>query len=175
MSSSVSGQGVSTTRMRQDGTQLSGTEGGAIDAAKPPTDGLQLAEAARILGCSIGTVRAHVAAGRLPSAGRYLHKALARADVEELACEVYRWRKHLADDEAYWITSQRVADLLGVSRSRVSALSTRGLLPYVKHRDGVRLYRREQLKVMARARTLSSDNFRTARSGSALAGGPRKA
>ena len=64
----------------------------------------------------------------------------------------FDWRAHLRDPEPYWITGQRAADVLGVNVARLNQLATGGKLPYENHRDGTRLYRREQLEVVAQAR-----------------------
>jgi predicted site-specific integrase-resolvase len=118
-----------------------------------PVDAVTLLEAAGILGCSVSSVRRHVAAGRLHSGRRrYKHRALSRADVEDLAVAVYDWRGHVHDPESYWLTGQQAADVYGVNRARLGELSRADRLPYVVHRDGVRLYRRHQLFVLARAR-----------------------
>ncbi len=56
------------------------------------------------------------------------------------------------DPEPYWLTGQRAADVLGVNRSRLGHLSRADFVPYVVHRDGTRLYRRDLLEVVAQAR-----------------------
>jgi excisionase family DNA binding protein len=50
------------------------------------------------------------------------------------------------------VTGTEAAALLGVSHQRVNQLAVGGRLPYVTHRNGTRLYRREQLEVVAQAR-----------------------
>ncbi len=117
-----------------------------------PIDPVTLVEAALILGCSRATVRRMIASGDLPPAERYRHRQLARADVEALALQVYRWRQHLSDVEPYWLTAKRAAAVLHVNVSRLNALVTRGFVPFEVHTDGTRLYRREQLEVVATAR-----------------------
>ena len=42
--------------------------------------------------------------------------------------------------------------MLGVSGKRVQQLSEADRLPYVEHRDGWRLYRREQIEMVGNAR-----------------------
>ena len=76
----------------------------------------------------------------------------ASGEGDHLAAKVYNWRRHADDPHAYWMGSREAADLLGVSRQRLGQLGDRGLVPYVRHRDGVRLYRREQLLTIANAR-----------------------
>jgi excisionase family DNA binding protein len=118
-----------------------------------PVDAVTLAEAAEILGTSVSSVRRHVLAGRLRAGRRrYKHRSLSRADVEALAASVYDWRGHAHHPDSYWLTGQRAADLYGVNRARLSELSRADRLPYVVHRDGVRLYRRQQLVVLGQAR-----------------------
>ncbi len=65
---------------------------------------------------------------------------------------LYRWRDHLGELDAYWITGQRAADVLGVNVARLNALAVKGFIPHETHADGTRLYRREQLEVVANAR-----------------------
>jgi hypothetical protein len=74
---------------------------------------------------------------------------LLRASVETLATEVYSWRLHTDDELPYWVTGQRAADILGVSRARLSQLAVEHRVPFVRHQDGTRLYRREQLEIIA--------------------------
>lgn len=118
-----------------------------------PVDPVTLAEAARILGFSKSSARRYVLAGRLASHGsRYEHRTLSRAEVEALACEVWNWRRHVDNPDAYWLAGQQAASLLGVSRQRLGKLGDKGFVPYVRGSDGVRLYRREQLLIIANAR-----------------------
>ncbi len=65
---------------------------------------------------------------------------------------MYQWRQHLSDTDPYWVTGWRAADVLGVGTARLTSLSKRGLLPYLVHWDGVRLYRRMQLAMLGQAR-----------------------
>jgi len=113
---------------------------------------LTLEEAASILGCSKSAARRRILAAGISSAGRYEHRSLSRATVEQLALTLYRWRDHLGELDAYWITGQRAADVLGVNVARLNALAVKGFIPHETHADGTRLYRREQLEVVARAR-----------------------
>lgn len=110
-----------------------------------PVDGVSIDEAADILGCSPAAVRRRVLQGFAP---------VSRADVEELASDVYRWRDHLDVDRPYWVTSSQAAVILGVVRKRVRQLSERDLLASLWHRDGIRLYRREQLAIVAQGRSV---------------------
>lgn len=115
-----------------------------------PVDPVTLVQAAAILGCSTSTVRRYVVAGRLAChGGRYEHRSLSLTDVEQFATQVYRWRRHVDDPAAYWVTGQAAADVLGLSRARVTQLAVRDRLPFVVHCDGTRLYRRAQLVIVA--------------------------
>lgn len=117
-----------------------------------PLDPVTLAEAARILGCTPSTVERHIAAGRLERhRRRYKHAALSRTEVEALALELYRWGSGQPDNPwSYFVTGQRAADVLGVSRARLGQLALADRIPYVQHPSGRRLYRRGQLEVMSR-------------------------
>jgi predicted site-specific integrase-resolvase len=124
----------------------------AILLLMAPVDCISLTDAAEILGCSRATVRRHILAGRLESGDRDEPGSMSRDAVEQLARRSYDWRKRLHDDQSYWLTGQRAADVLGVNRARLNQLADRGFVPYVTHDDGTRLYRREQLEVVANAR-----------------------
>jgi excisionase family DNA binding protein len=117
-----------------------------------PVDAVTLSVAADILGVSVSSVRRLIAAGRLPAGRRYQHRTLDRADVEALAAGLYPWWRHTHDPDPYWVTGQRAARVLGVTRARLGQLARADLLPYVGHQDGTRLYRRHQLVVLRQAR-----------------------
>jgi hypothetical protein len=118
-------------------------------AYRPLEDQVSLGEAAQILGCSVSTVRRLVITARTRHGGRARDGALVRANVEALATEVYSWRLHLDDADPYWLTGQRAADVLHVSRARLSQLASDKRVPFVRHQDGTRLYRRDQLEMIA--------------------------
>jgi hypothetical protein len=120
--------------------------------AEPPVDGIGHAEAARMLACHRWTVGAYVKTGRLRSAGKNVRRGLSRTDVEAPACEVYPWWDHLDDEDSYWVTARHVKGILGVNHTRLNQLAVRGFVPFEVHVDGTRLYRREQLEVVANAR-----------------------
>ena len=123
------------------------TAHGRLPTTTIPAEPVSLRVAAAILGCSTWTVRQYVAAGRLAPE----RSSPSRQDVEALAAEIYDWRKHYADPDAFWVTGQRAADALGVSMSRLAQLTHGGVLPFLQHRDGTRLYYRSQLTAMARS------------------------
>jgi hypothetical protein len=102
-------------------------------------------EAGVILGGSAADVGRHLAGGRLDP-------QLSRVDVERLASEIFSWRRHADDEHPYWVTGRRAADLLGVSRSRLGQLADTHSVPYVRHQDGTRLYRRQDLTAIKHAR-----------------------
>jgi hypothetical protein len=95
---------------------------------------LSVAEAARILGCGTDEVPALLDG-----------QPATRESVEQLALEHYRWRRHVDDPDSYWVTLKQASLVLGVSPQRVKQLLESGEVPYVVHRDGVRLMRREEL------------------------------
>lgn len=118
-------------------------------------DGITFEQAAAILGCSTSQVLRYAVEGRLAGGDephrRWEHRWISRAATEELAREVYDWRKRQGDD-SYWVTGKRAADILGVNVARLGQLVAKGFVPFVVHVDGTRLYRREQLEVVANAR-----------------------
>jgi hypothetical protein len=61
-------------------------------------------------------------------------------------------RTHQGDVDPYWVTAQRAAEVLGVNVTRLNQLATRGFPPFETTNSGTRLYRREQLQVVAHAR-----------------------
>ncbi len=63
----------------------------------------------------------------------------------------YEWRFNRYVETPYWIVGGRAAETLGVSQSGLRLLSDADRVPYLRHSDGTRLYRRKQLEVMSRA------------------------
>ena len=121
-------------------------------ATMRPIDPVTYAEAAHILGVTSSTVRRHVLAGRLVRAAPAKERMISRTDVEALALQTYRHHRHKGNQDSYWVTGQRAADILGVNVSRLNQLVARGFLPYKTHIDGTRMYRREQLMTVSNAR-----------------------
>ena len=121
-------------------------------ATTRPIDGITYKEAARILGVTTSTVRRHVLAGRLPQTRPVNRRMLSQAEVEALALVSYEHRRHIAEEESYWVTGRRAAAILGVNLARLNQLAAKGFLPFAVHADGTRLYRRRQLEVVANAR-----------------------
>ena len=68
-----------------------------------------------------------------------------------MALERYSCRHHADDPDSYWVTVSSAAEILGVSIQRAKQLLEKGFLPYVTHRDGARLMRREQVETVANA------------------------
>ena len=95
-------------------------------------------EAAAIVGCD-------------PSEARHLVDR-ERAELEALAVVRYPWKRHTDDPESYWVTVGQAAAILDLSVQRVKQLLDEDRLPYVPHRSGVRLMRRQQIEVLANAR-----------------------
>ncbi len=118
------------------------------------TMGLTQLEAAHVLGCSVATIRKLITSGELTSGARYRHGQLDREQVEQLAAA--RWKRpgrRVEDDGlSYWLTTGQVADVIEVGRTRVDQLVRAGLLPFVSTPAGGRIYRREQIEVIANAR-----------------------
>jgi hypothetical protein len=73
--------------------------------------------------------------------------------VEQLAFHRYRWKAHVDDPDSYWVTVKQASNILGVSIQRVKQYLDNDQVPYVLHRNGTRLMRREQLETVANART----------------------
>ena len=90
-------------------------------------------------------------AGRPPTAST-TSTARCLAGVEALAGEVYDWRRYRDDPKSYWIGSHHAADLFGVSCQRLGQLGDKGSVPFVRHRDVTRLYRRQQQATVANSR-----------------------
>jgi hypothetical protein len=117
-----------------------------------------------MLGCSEVDVRRHLGSGRLVAfaGGQGLDGMLDRETVERLASEVYPWRRRADDPDPYWVTGQRAADLLGVSRSRLGQLADARRVPHVRHQDGTRLYRRAELIALRDSRASNGSGPRGA-------------
>lgn len=112
-------------------------------------DEITLLEAGLILGCGVSTVRRLVVTAHARHGGHESEARLTRHSVEMLATEVYTWRTHTDDASSYWVTGERAAAVLGVSRGRLSQLANERRVPFVRHQDGTRLYRRAQLELIA--------------------------
>lgn len=112
-----------------------------------PADRIPESEAADILGCSVATVRRHVAADRLQVARGESGPALSRIEVEAMAAELYPWRRHVHDPQSYWVTGAQAADVLGVTVARLDQLSDAHQVPFLRHEDRTRLYRRSELEL----------------------------
>jgi excisionase family DNA binding protein len=76
--------------------------------------------------------------------------------VEGLVSATYKWRLHVHDPQSYWLTGQDAADLLGITRAHLTQLADAGRLPYLRHGDGTRLYRRDHLVLARNAREARS-------------------
>ena len=77
--------------------------------------------------------------------GDQLHSTATLQDVEKFAASGYRWTKHTSDPHSYWVTTGQAAEILGLSTARIKQLAATGRLPFVSHKVGTRLFRREQL------------------------------
>jgi hypothetical protein len=72
--------------------------------------------------------------------------------VEQLTLERYRGKAPVDDADSYWVTIKQASDILGVSIQRVKQYLDNGQAPYVLHRNGTPLMRREHLETVANAR-----------------------
>jgi excisionase family DNA binding protein len=115
----------------------------------PSGDRVSLEEAALMLGCEASAVRQLMTIVRSRHGHVPRESELLRSTVEEVATEVYSWRLHTHDPDAYWLTGKQAARVLGVSRARLSQLAADNRVPFVRHQDGTRLYRRRQLERIA--------------------------
>jgi hypothetical protein len=120
----------------------------------PSADQVTLEQAAAILGCDVAATRQLVTTTTTRHGDLCRDDALTRSAVEDLATEVYSWRLHLDAPDVYWVTGQRAARILGVSRARLGQLAAESRVPFVRHQDGTRLYRRHQLEILAANGTL---------------------
>lgn len=112
-----------------------------------------MVEAARILDVTPSTVHRWISDGVLQRDRPHRRAGVDRDQVEALAAR--RWplgKGTRLEADSYWVTAPAAARILGVSRSRVGQLVDTGRLPYVRAARGVRLFRREQLEVIANAR-----------------------
>ena len=98
-------------------------------------------DAARVLGCTPAQ-----------AADLLTGQPATLEHVERLALERYRWKAHVDDPNSYWVTVKQASDILGVSIQRVKQYLDNDQVPYVLHRNGTRLMRREQLETVANAR-----------------------
>lgn len=73
-------------------------------------------------------------------------RAVTPGEVEAAASRHYRWRAHLHDEDAYWVTVPRAAGLLGVSSTAVRRLLSSGRLPSMTHVSGVHLIARRDVE-----------------------------
>ena len=102
-------------------------------------------EAAHIIGCDPTEARQR----------QHLEQAGSTAELEKLeamAADRYPWKQHTDDSESYWVTVGQAAKILDLSVQRVKQLLDEDRLPYLLHRSGVRLMRRQQIDVVANAR-----------------------
>jgi excisionase family DNA binding protein len=117
--------------------------------SRPPTGFVTVAEACRILGCSHLTYRRLTREGRLPPRDEARHRTLPRPAIEAVAAEIYRWRRHVDDVDAYWVTDEPAARILNVEPGLVEPILAGERVPFVDHVDGVRMYRRVQVVEVA--------------------------
>ena len=112
-------------------------------------DAITRDEAAPILAVHVATVDRMIRRGVLTRRRKYATGQLSREQVEQLAMTTRPVRQLIDGD--YWVSRRGAATVLGVSERRVTQLTGADRLPYVVHRDGWRLYRREQVEVVGNA------------------------
>jgi hypothetical protein len=105
-----------------------------------PADRVTVSEAAVILGVEI-----QQAESLLSGLDEEADPRLTRGVVEEVAAQTYDWLAHRHDPAAYWVSGQRAAETLGLTRTELDQLTTSERLPCLLHHDGILLYRRQQL------------------------------
>jgi hypothetical protein len=89
--------------------------------------------------------------GRLPSqGGRCEHRTLSQATVAALAADVHPWLRHVHEPATYCVVGRDAAEIVGVTRATLTRLTEMDRVPFVRHRDGTRLYRRAQLETVAK-------------------------
>lgn len=99
----------------------------------------------------VATVDRLIRWGVLTPARRFAAAQLSRGQVEHLALTTRTVRQLVAGD--YWVTLSNAAVLLGRSATRVQQLTNADRLPHVVHLGkSWKLYRRQQLAVIRRAR-----------------------
>lgn len=115
---------------------------------------VNLTEACRILGCRPSRYHRLAEQGLVPAMerGGIRRPRIPREEIEAAAARVYDWRRHLGDDDTYWITAEDIAPLVDLRPDQVEiALSGAGV-PSVRHTDGTLLYRRAQVEIYASER-----------------------
>lgn len=100
-------------------------------------------EAAAILECSIPSVQRRVLEGRLQRHQKGKHGAFSRAEVDQLAADVYDWRRHVHDPTSYWMTTERRSDPRRRPAAHPPATRARPTA-FLGHNDGIRLYRKNR-------------------------------
>lgn len=117
-----------------------------------PVDGIDYAEARRILNRSTSYIGDRIRDGTLSRGPRHKQSTLSRAEVECLALKHWRPRRRVPG--GYWCTRGEAAGMLGVSSSWVSQLAAQDRLPVV-YPETTRhlLFRRSQIEVIAKTWT----------------------
>jgi hypothetical protein len=112
-------------------------------------DLISMSEAADILHCADSTVTEMIQDGWLAPCPPHIRGDLSRADVEELATEIFPWPHQLHDVHSYWVTGADAAAVLGIGLDRFDELAAGGWIPHVQRHDGIRVFRRSVLEVLA--------------------------
>jgi excisionase family DNA binding protein len=125
-----------------------------------PADHVSLDQAAHMLAMSKRTLVKLMDSGELPTVrGRGHQGRLLRDDVETYAVNHFTPRRYSRPD-SYFVTTAGAAELLGISRPRVIQLGCKGVIPFlVCPSNGWRLYRRDQIDVIANSRLARGFGF----------------
>ena len=126
---------------------------------------ISFAKAAEIIGCSVGTVQKFARQGRFVRPGRDELRGKPSLGLESvlevreqyLAEQVERERRRQRrtvgppDQDHRWLRSTEVAEVLGISRSRVDQLVRDGRIPFTTN-GKLRWYRGEDVTVLRKSR-----------------------
>jgi excisionase family DNA binding protein len=117
-----------------------------------PADHVSLDQAAHMLAMSKRTLVELMDSGELPTVrGRGRQGRLLRDDVETYAVNHFT-RGRYSGHDSYFVTTAGAAELMSISRPRVIQLGNKGFLPFLVACNGWRLYRLDQIEVVANSR-----------------------
>lgn len=117
-----------------------------------PNDGVPLAKAAHVVGCSVRTLVRYIEAGRLSAGPPQQRRLVSRADAEALALTVRSSVVRVPGETSYLVGVREAAEVLGLSLHRVRRPAKLGLVPVEQPTSGKWPFRREQLLTVANSR-----------------------